>query len=394
MSARIREYLESRWQNITLFGGVFALITTALLWRINSLVPGYAETEAATYQDSTSFQTIWDNPLNAPFLILVRILLFIHPDSYLATRIVAVVLALGVLVVFARLLNNWHGTTTAVIGTLLFGLSAIFLHTARLGSPDVLMYGVFMLAACGFWLKRTNHWLALASCFLLAAVLLYVPGMVWFLGLGVIWQWKVIEAIFKKHLLTISLGVVTGLAALAPLGLALYKDHSLIRQWLALPSNWPNPWEMIQNLLGVPYHLLVRNEANPVMWLGNAPVLDVFCLVAFGLGVYLYLRRVRLARTRIFLSVLLLTLGLVTIGSSITVSVLVPFMYLVIAAGAAYLLTMWFAVFPRNPIARSIGWIIVGIVVVASLGYQTTHYFIGWPQAQATHDVFTAKDPQ
>jgi 4-amino-4-deoxy-L-arabinose transferase-like glycosyltransferase len=391
---KVRQYLIVHWRQV-LTGSVLALaVLGALIWQLNSLLPGYGPAEVATYNNSLSLRAILDNPLNAPFLIAVRALIFIHPDSYLAVRIVSVVVGLATLVVFALLLKHWHSTRTAVIGTFLFGLSAWFLHTARLGTPDVLLFGVFVLAACGFWLKQTNSKWALFACFLGTAALLYVPGMIWFIILGLIWQWKSIDRVFKRHLGVVSGGTLLLLGALVPLGWALYKHHELIRPYLGLPDAWPTPWAMIRNAVEAPFHLFVRNAPDPATWLGTAPILDVFTLAMLALGAFIYLRNLRLARTPIFLFIFLFTWAMMIIGSpAISFTVIIPFLYIVIAGGANYLLQQWFTVFPKNPIARSIGWGLLSIVVALSCGYQLTHYFIGWPQTTATHEVFTAQKP-
>jgi 4-amino-4-deoxy-L-arabinose transferase-like glycosyltransferase len=391
---KVREYLVANWRQV-ITGFLLVLgVLGALIWQLNSLVPGYSPEEVATYNNSLSLRAILDNPLNAPFLVAVRGLLFIHPDSYLAVRIVSVAAGLITLIVFALLLRHWHSTRTAVIGTFLFGLSAWFLHTARLGTPDVLLFGVFVLAACGFWLKQTNSWLALFACFLGTAALLYVPGMIWFVALGLVWQWKSIDRVFKRHLGVVSAGTVLLLGALAPLGWALYKHTDLIRPYLGLPESWPTPWTMIRNAAEAPFHLFVRNAPDPATWLGTAPIMDVFTLAMFALGAFLYLRKWRLARTPIFLFIFLFTWGMMIIGSpAITFTVVIPFVYITIAGGASYMLQQWFSVFPRNPIARSIGWGLISIVVALSCGYQLTHYFIGWPQTTATHSTFTAQKP-
>ncbi|HET8670047.1 MAG TPA: hypothetical protein VFM05_05305, partial [Candidatus Saccharimonadales bacterium] len=330
---------------------------------------------------------------NAPYYVVVRALSYILQENYLVTRLASVLLGLGVLIIFALLLRNWHDRKTTIIGTLLFGLSAWFLHTTRLGTPDVLWFVVFALLACSFWLKRTNSWAALMAIFLLTAAALYIPGMIWFVGIGIIWQWKVIDAIFKKHLLAVTLAGFLFLVSLIPLVGAMYKDQSLIKSWLGIPQDFPNLLEMIQNLLKAPFHLFVRGENNPTVWLGITPVLDIFALAMLVLGGYLYLTHVRLARTPLFLGIVLVTFGLMALGSPISYTVIIPILYLVIAAGVSYFLNQWFRVFPRNPIARGIGWGLISIVVALAVGYHVTHYFVGWPQASATHEVFTLQQP-
>ncbi|HEU4914258.1 MAG TPA: hypothetical protein VFT16_02520 [Candidatus Saccharimonadales bacterium] len=390
----LREYFSGNWRRCIACFALVVIIGWALLWQINSLVPGYSAAEVATYNNSLSFKAILDNPLNAPFLLAVKALLFIHPDSYLAVRLVSVAIGTVTLVVFALLLRHWHSTRTAVIGTFLFGLSAWFLHAARLGTPDVLLFGVFVLAACGFWLKQANSNLALLACFIGSATLLYVPGMIWFITLGILWQWKAIDRVFKRHLLAVTGGGLLFLAALAPLGWAFYKNTALIRPYLGLPDAWPTPVMMIKNLFLAPFHLFVRNEPDAATWLGSAPIFEVFTLAMFVLGMVLYLSKWRLARTPIFLFIFMFAWAMFAIGSPvITFTVVIPFVYIIAAGGVSHVLGEWFKIFPRNPIARGVGWGLLGFVVALACFYQLTHYFIGWPQASATHEVFTAQKP-
>lgn len=390
---RLRKQITMPWHSLALYGGMLGLLGAALYWRLGSLLPGYHQAELQTYQASLSLETILDNPLNAPFLIVVKALTMIIPDNLIVVRLAATLFGLITLILFAILLRRWHGTRTAILGTLLFGLSAWFLHTARFGTPEILLFGVFALAVCGFWLKQSKGWLAVLVCFLVTASLLYVPGMIWFIAVGAIWQWKALDRAFKRHLPTVTIGGLAMLGVLSPLAWALYKDHSLIRPLLGLPQDWPAPFEMARNVLEVPFHFFVRAESNPAVWLGTAPVLDMFSLTMFILGGYLYLRHIKLARTPLFMAIFAVTLALMVIGSPITYTIIIPFAYLIIAAGVSYLFDQWFVIFPRNPIARSIGWVLIGILVALVGTYHLVHYFVGWPHASATHAVYTIEKP-
>lgn len=395
MNARqLREYILPRWQPLALYGALAVVLGVALLWRLGSLTHGYSAGELATFQTATGpWKNLLANPLDAPFLLPVRALHYILHNNLIAVRVVAAAMGVVTLGIFAVVLRQWHNRYTTFFGTLLFGLSAWFLHTARLGTPDVLLFGIFALAACGYWLKQTLHWLPLLICFLLAIALLYVPGALWFVGLGVLWQWKVIDQVFKKHLLTVSLGGLVLLAALAPLGWAIFKHHSLALAWLGLPAHVPPVTDMLKNILVVPFHLFVHNATDPATWLGNASILDVCSLALFVLGGYMYLKRIKLVRVKLFLSCLIVTCVLIAIGSSVTFTIIMPLIYMVIAAGVAEMLGQWFEVFPRNPIARSLGWVSVALIVGLACAYQLTHYFVGWPEAAATRQAFTVQKP-
>lgn len=378
---------------VLLYGAVFAILGGALFWQLSTLLPGYSASEVTHYQASQTWGGILENPLNAPFHVAIKALGYLISDNLITTRLAAAGFGAVTLGAFAIILRRWHGKWTAIIGTLLFGLSAWFLHTSRLGTPDVLLFSLFALTACGFWLRRTNSWAALLVCFLVAAITMYVPGMLWFIIIGLIWQWKTIDAVFKKRLASVSFGTLLLLLALVPLGWAIYKQPALVTDLLGLPDQWPTPLAMLENLWRVPFNVLVRNEANPAIWLGTAPILDVFSLVMFILGGYTYLKYWRLIRTPLFISLFAVTAGLMAIGSPISFTVIMPFIYLVIATGVSRLIDLWLDVFPRNPIARSVGWISITFIVTLACSYHLTHYFIGWPQATATEQVFTLKTP-
>jgi hypothetical protein len=386
-------FQNTHWPLVLLYAAIFALLGSALFWQLDSLVPGYSTFESAVYHQSLSLKEIFNNPLNAPFLLATKVLSYIIRDNLVVGRLVAAGCGAVVLGSFAVLLRRWHGMWTAVIGTILFGLSAWFLHISRLGTPEVLFFGVFLLTACGFWVHKTNHWLAVICCFLLGAALLYTPGMIWFVALGLIWQWKTISAVLKKRLPIVTVGVAIFLLALVPLAIAIFKHHHLVLDVLGLPQHWPSPLVMLDNLIKVPFHLFVRNESSPTAWLGTAPILDVFSLTMFIVGGYVYSRKIRLLRTPLFIGIFLLTGLLMAIGSSVTFTVIMPFVYLIIAAGVSHLIDLWLEVFPRNPIAKTVGWAAISLVICLACAFQVTHYFIGWPVASATHEAFTIQKP-
>lgn len=393
MITKLRTYLISNWKTSAGYAAIFLLIGGALYWQLGSLLPGYSEAELQTYHAGINFKTIFENPVYAPFTVATHLLLFLTEGNLVITRLVATLGGLLTLGAFTLLVRSWHDNTTAMLATLLFGLSAWFLHVSRSGTPEVLLFGVFLLAAAGFWLRRTNSWVALSVCFILVTALLYVPGMIWFVVFGIIWQWKTIDRVFKKHLLAVSAGTLGMLVALFPLGLALYKNHSLIRPMLGLPENLPSLATMFRNILEVPYHFLVIGEKNPAMWLGTAPIFELFSLILLLFGTYLYFKKIKLMRTPLFISIFIITTVLIALGGGISFTVILPFAYIIIAAGLSNLLSRWFMVFPRNPIARSIGWGSIAIVMVLVLSFHINHYFVGWPHAKATAEVYRIQKP-
>lgn len=393
LPARLRRAFKRNWQTISAFTGLFVVVTSALTWKLSTLLPGYSANEKATALSSTSFHHIWNNPLDAPFHILVKLCTYITPDDLFAARLASVMVAWVSLAVFCILLYRWYGTRTALIGTLIFGTSSWFLHTGRLGTATVMFLGILGLVACGAWLReRKGAGLAVILGLGLTAILLYTPGMVWFLALGLLWQWKHIDSAFKHNLMAVTVGAFAFLAAIAPLLWNLYKHPDQITTWLRLPDNLVQPLHVLHNFIDIPLAIFYRGQTNPEFWLGRLPILSIFGMVACILGVYVFCKHVKLARVKIFLTLGLIGSVLIAfLDGGIPLTMLTPFVYIVVAVGANYLIDIWLDVFPRNPIARSFGIVMFSALIGLTVFYNLRSYFIAWPQATVTRQVYTER---
>lgn len=387
---QLRRFWMRHWQALSGYTATFTLIAGLLVWKLGSLTGGYSATEQQTYQASISLASVWESPFNAPYHIIVHALSYIAPDKLMATRLASVTIAWFMIIMFAVLVYRWFGTRTAIIGTLLFGTSGIFLHVARLGTPDSVFMGIITLVALGVWLRERKAGLAVILGLFISGALLYTPGMIWLVAAGLFLQWKHIDSAFKKHLGSVALGSIGFLALVAPLFYKFYKDPELIKTWLALPQDWSQPLHFLHNLVDVPLAFFYRSQFDPELWLGRLPMLSIFSIVMFLLGTYLFCKHYKLARVKFF--VVLGLVGSVIIAladGSIPIIALAPFAYIVVAAGANYLIQLWLQVFPRNPLARTVGIAFFGIIVMMTCVYNMRSYFIAWPQATATQEVFT-----
>lgn len=388
----IRTFIAKRWLSFALYGGLLAVVGWLLWWQLGSLTGGYSAGELATLKASYSLSGIYHNPVNAPFTLLVHALLYLPYNDLLLVRVAATLVALLTITVFYWLVRHWHGQRAAIFGTLVFGSSAWFLHTARLGTPDVLMFGLLALTACSVWFKAGRQALPVVLLLVLAAGFIYVPGMVWFIAAGVVWQWHTIDDVFKKHLWMVTLGGFLLLGILAPLGLAIYHTPSLGKEIIGLPAaGWPQPITTLWHIAEVPLRFVARGPEGPEHWLGHLAILDGFCLAMFALGVYVYAKHARLVRTQLVMVILLIGIALAGLNGPVSPSIVVPFLFIVIAAGIGLLMDRWYAVFPRNPIAQTVGVGAVCIVVLASCTYGFRHYFIAWPHSPSTKAVFVVR---
>lgn len=389
---RLKALPVTAWQPLILYALFIAGLGSLLWYSLGTNTPGYSAAEAQTLSASSGWRTILDNPLNAPFTILTRLLLYLTENGLLATRLTATIFGAAALLVFYLLVRHWHGERTAVLGTILFASSAWFLHTARLGVPDVLFFNSLLLVAGLMWHKKTGSSLALLVCFALGAVLLYVPGMVWLVLIGVIWKWRIIDSAFKKHIWAAAAGALVLVSVLVPLGLAIYHDHNVAKELLGLPvQGWPQPLEVLKNAADVPLSLFWHAPENSERWLANVPILNYFAMTMFVLGSYVYVKHIGLDRARLIAIILLLGTALISLGGDVTISLLIPFVYILVASGTGFLLERWYTVFPRNRIAQLTSLTFVALAVAASVGYGLRHYFVAWPDAPGTRQTFTVQ---
>jgi hypothetical protein len=389
----VRNLVNTYWQPVLLYGALLLFFGGLLWFRLGTLVVGYSPNELATLQASTNLRHILEHPLNAPFTLFTHAFLYFGEHSLFLVRAAATVVALVVLSTFYWLVRHWYGERSAILGTILFGSSAWFLHTARLGTPDIMMFGLLALVACSIWLKRTNNAIILIVIFGITASLLYVPGMIWFIVLGIMWQWKTIDRIFKHNLLAVTFGALVMLAVLAPLGWALYKSPELARVIAGLPAaGWPDPMDALRRVADIPLALFWHTPLNPEHWLARLPVLAAFDMAMLFLGGYLYLRHWRLKRVKLVLAVLFVGTVLIGLGGGVSLSLLVPFVYLLVAAGVGFLLDRWYTVFPRNTIAQGVGLGLVSLAVVATCWFHMRRYFVAWPSVASTKQIFIIKE--
>ncbi|HEU4984812.1 MAG TPA: hypothetical protein VFT58_04160, partial [Nitrososphaera sp.] len=306
-SSKLRNLVATYWQPAVFYGMLIIFFGLLLWFQLGKLPGGFSAEEQAALQASSGLRHIFDNPLNAPFTIIAYLfgLAHIGDQHLLPMRAAATALGLLTLTTFYWLVRHWHGERSAILGTIAFGCSAWFLHTARLGTPDVLMFMLIGLVACSVWIKHTDTPLVLLAGFGLVAGLLYIPGMIWLLLAAAIWQAKSLTRLFKEHFTLMSLGSLGLLVLITPLVWAIYKSAETAKLLAGLPADgWPQILDVLTRLASIPYNLLIRGPLDPENWLGRLPILDAFCTAMLVLGAYLYARHIKLSRSKMVAVVL------------------------------------------------------------------------------------------
>jgi 4-amino-4-deoxy-L-arabinose transferase-like glycosyltransferase len=173
-------------------------ILAVMLYRLGAVLPVAGPREHITI-DAT--QLGWSHVLNYPFdlpLTVVRQLVhyLANGDSSLAVeRLPSVIFGLMTIGLFAVLIKFWHGTRTALIATVLFACNAWLLHVSRQDTMDILyLWAVPLLLVMQLLMHKYGmHGFVFYGSLAVCGLLLYVPGLVWFVLLSLFWQRKSIR---------------------------------------------------------------------------------------------------------------------------------------------------------------------------------------------------------
>lgn len=372
---------------------VVALLSYILFFHnLAHFLPGYAPREVYTYQTASNLHAILNDPLNAPYKIVLYVVMQLGHHSLLATRLVAAAFAVAASLLFFMVARGWFGYRSALLGTIMFASSAGFLHIGRLGSALILQMGLLLLLATAVWWRNEQRPSRpkLLLTLLAFAALWYVPGMIWFELLAV---WVLHERL--RYIISRSswqqrtIGVALFLVLVAPLIRAFILFPDQLLTFAGLPQHFAPPLTMAQNIAGSLLSVGFHSNGLSSLWLAHLPLLNVTEIVLLALGAYTLARRIALRRALYVLIATILSLLLIGLNGPVDISSLLPLLYLVIAGGLYELLRRWMSVFPRNPFARFAGVFCIVVVLFFSVLYQYRVYFVAWPHNEVTRQTFT-----
>lgn len=393
---QVRFILDMGWQILSTVAIVALLLGILLFSRIDGLLPAYSPTEVQSALASRPFTEIINNPINAPYKLTVFFYSYITSNPLLATRLAAATFGVATILFFYVGMRNWYRRRIAFLATVLFSCSAWLLHTARFGSPDILLpCAVLLLTVCGYWIATARHSrYSYIAAVIAVSMCMYVPGLIWLLILAAIVRRKDI-ALLSLRLSSKQRAIVVGatlVLVIAPLVFSIIRNPHVGLELLGLPSAWPGLMEIGKNLLYVPASLFAFTPINPEIQLGRLPLLDIFSIVMFLLGAYYYFKHRTLDRTKLLLVFLPISTLLIAIGGPVSIAILLPAIYVIITGGIAQLLGRWLEIFPTNPLAKTVGIMLITIAVLASCLYNIRAYYVAWPNAPETKAIYSKTD--
>lgn len=385
----INRRLTGRGRRTALIAVSTLLLVFIYTLNISSLPPVDTNFESAAAIGADSGQRIIDNVINAPQRVIDYGLFKLTGDNSTYFRLVSGFIALVAATIFFLLVKQWISFRVALLATILFGASSWVVHDARWAEPEaMLLLALPMLLLAGTLqkIKEYDPWLPITS--FAVALLLYIPGfwLFFLLGLALVFSdlfeaWKELSA--KSR----ALWAIAFALPLLPLAYGLTKP-GVLNSWLGLSDNL-EVRPIADNLIQLPEQLFVNGVDNAAQWLPGTPILDVVTAVLGALGAFFVLKDSRYPLRRIVLfgtgALALVLIG--TLGETY-ISLLLPLVYIFVAFGIAFLLEQWFCIFPKNPMARSLGVVIVACLVLLTAGYHVLRYHQAWPNSDAADTIF------
>lgn len=357
-----------------------------------SFLPGFSPAEVQAIQQSKNIHNIISNPLWLPYKIALYGWSLLGSSPY-TLRYVSGLFAVLALFSFYSLAKRWYSTRVSVLTVCLFGLSSTTLTVGRIATPAIMLYSWVLFIAAISWFRISRKVRFAPPLMLIStAFVLYIPGTFWLVALLMVWFSRDIPHIFK-HMQrgAILIGGATALLLLLPLFYAFYADSSLVREWLLLPHKFYLN-DSIRMIRDIPAAFFYRSNMTAAYNLGRLPFFDAFSGTMFLLGLYAYRKKIRLQRTMVYTIAIITGVVLTTINNNqLYLLFILPFMYLLIGEGLSLLLNEWRYVFPRNPVARFIGTLLLSVAVFAASSYHLNRYFLAWNNAPATKVIYDQK---
>lgn len=382
-------------RNRRLIGWVLAIaavLAWLLLYMLGNLTGGMSRDELSAVAAPVGLHAIYADPSYLPLKLVRAVTFFSFPDhGQTLSRLPNAIFGGLAMLSFAGLVRLWYGTRVAALAGAMFAFGAWTLHVSRLASFDVLyLWALPMLLFSHFLLRKYyRHTAVWFGSVVVWGLLLYIPGLVWFVLVDIWLQrkyvaagWRHAQAWWRRVLFAL-----LSILWLPLLAVDLARQGSLLT-WLGSPAHFGSAGAIARDFAAVPVHLFIRGPEDPQLWLGRLSLLSVFALVLCILGIYFYATH-RKSRRSWYMAVLaLLGFILVGLGGPVSLSLLVPLLYVAAATGLAYLLSQWLKTFPNNPFARGLGLGLIIFAVALSCVYNYRAYFIAWPHAQEVKATF------
>lgn len=361
-------------------------------WRLGSLTP-YSGEEVAAKGASATLDALIQNPVNLPHKLLQFGAQQLGLDGPLSLRAVSVVFALLLLGCFFVVVKWWFDRRVALLSSVALAASPMLVIAARSATPRIMLAGGLMVCVAVYlWVLAAERTLLAALLCLTVATALaaYIPGMIWVLATGIIFFLPRLLSIAARLYKLLPYGLVLlWLTLISPIAWSSYRNPDLLNELLLIPPVLLPLGEAVAEIIWTGLGLVWRTRDNLPSTLGTLPVLGIFPLVMAVFGIASIFSQYRRRRSYVLVALV----GIVIVVSGLReqfelILIILPLLYIFVAAGIQLLLKEWFTIFPRNPFARALALMLFGLTLGVHLLYGARYSLLAWPQAPETRQQF------
>lgn len=381
MKEKITSYALYRWRYILGYtiGGLLIIATMVfnLLY-----VPGgirVAEQSTAVASGALAFSNFNpDTVINLPYHVLQRASFALFDVSILSIKLPSIVLGILAIIGCYFLLATWFRRNVAIITTVIAATLPATLFIAQDGTAAVyticVSFWLLYAATCVSRAVRPQlFWIILFS--LLLALNLYTPLGIW-LNIAIL-----STMLFHPHIRygarrfninRLAVASAVGFVILAPLIYSLTMQPSIGLTLLGIPTSIP---DLSANLHTLSTYYFATSPMASTPYL--EPLFPMAAILLIIIGFYRFILVKYTARSYVTWFWGLIMVPMVILNPE-SFMIILPLAVLMIAMGIASLIREWYVLFPRNPYARIVGLVPLGIIVVGIAVTNTFHYIAGY----------------
>ncbi len=393
----------------------FVLIVASFfrLWQLSSLPPGLHPDEAANGLDvfrilNGDVRVLYatNGPREALFFYLQAIFVVLLGNTILALRIAPALIGIAAVGVTYLWIKEWFSKRAALLAAAFMATGSWAVTIARDGFRAGMM--PLMLALVGWTMtlaykKRQLRYYLLAGFTIGLGFYTYLSYrfVIVIAGVLVLYALVFYRKQFIKFLVPLCIMAVVAFVTILPLGYYALKNPGDVlggRSSVAITNpelnNGSVPKTFVSNVIKTAAMFNIEGDQNHRHNLGGLPMLNAFVGVLFVLGGLISVRRSKDFR---YFS-LLVVFGVMLLPALLTAEGIphglraigvIPVVYIFAAIGFTELLSRWRGVFPANPIAITIGLVILlGLTALAGI-YDYQRYFNAWANNPKTFEAYS-----
>lgn len=377
MHRRVTDYFVYRWRYIIGYSFIVVVIgimlAVAAFYIPHELRQGEIDSALTSASLGTSTMTP-EAAIDLPYHLLQKFSFILFGVSTFTIKLPSIILgaftALGVFL----LIRTWFKANVAVLATALVTITSQFLFLTQDGTPGIMFafLSVWLLFVATFVTRRKYFgmfWKVL-TCLAMAASL-YTP-----MGIYLVLV-MLTTAIFHPHIrflirkfnkVKIGISLAIGIAALLPLGYAIYLQPSIANTLLGIPSSGfnilDNLTRVITDTVGV-----ASQSANHLI----RPIYPLGAVILMAVGLFRILTHSYTARS--YITILWGTvMFIMVILNPAYVTNLFPVYVILVSYGIIDMIRSWYKIFPRNPYARVAGMVPLIVLVLAMVSSGVTRF--------------------